>query len=330
MKISNETKVGVLTAIAITLLILGFNYLKGKSIATRNDQLYGVFTNVEGLQPSNPVFINGLQVGKVSSMHKKDKNLSGIVVTIDLTEDVNIPDNSVAAIDNQLLGTTSIKIELGGSKKFLEDGATIQTTELPGLQKKLESTLNPAIANINKTLEALNDLILKVGSIIDPNAKGNIQQMLANLNSATKSLDQMVNPQTGSLGKSLKNVETITNGLAKDGGKIDSTIDNFSKLSHNLSNAKISETIDALKNSLTNFNAILAKMNSKDGTLGALLNDRQLYDEFRQTNRSLNTLLDDLRVNPKRYVNISVFGKKDKKGPIMAPLSDSTSNKGKQ
>lgn len=330
MKISNETKVGTLTAIAITLLILGFNYLKGKSISTRNDQIYGVFTNVEGLQPSNPVFINGLQVGKVANMHKKDKNLSGIIVTIELTEDVNIPDNSVAAIDNQLLGTTSVKIELGGSKKYLEDGGTIQTTELPGLQKKLESTLSPAIANINKTLESLNDLILKIGSIVDPTAKGNIQQMLANLNEATKSLDQMMNPQSGSLGKSLKNVETITNGLAKDGGKIDSTINNFSKLSSKLSEAKISESIDALKNSLTNFNAILAKMNSKEGTLGALLNDRQLYDEFRQTNRSLNTLLDDLRVNPKRYVNISVFGKKDKKGPIMAPLSDSTSNKGKQ
>src|SRR5882724_2059552 len=154
MKISNETKVGTLTAVAITLLILGFNYLKGKSITTRNDQIFGIFANVEGLQPSNPVFINGLQVGKVASMKKKDKNLTGIVVIVELTEDVNIPDNSVAAIDNQLLGTTSVKIELGGSKKYLDDGDSIRTAELPGLQKKLENTLNPAISNINKTLQS--------------------------------------------------------------------------------------------------------------------------------------------------------------------------------
>jgi phospholipid/cholesterol/gamma-HCH transport system substrate-binding protein len=323
MKISNETKVGTLTAIAITLLILGFNYLKGKSITTRNDQVYAIFANVEGLQPSNAVFINGLQVGKVSGIRKKDKNLSGIIVTVELTEDVNIPDNSVAAIDNQLLGNTSIKVEMGVSKKYLEDGDTLRTTELPGLEKKIENTLSPAISTLNKTLESLNDLILKMGSIIDPTAKGNIQGIIANLNTATKSLEDMVNPQTGSLGKSMKNVESITGGLAKNGSKIDSTIDNLSKLSGKLANAKIAESVDALKSSLTNFNTILGKMTTKEGTLGLLLNDRQLYDEFRQTNRSLNTLLDDLRVNPKRYVNISVFGKKDKNGPLMAPLTDS-------
>src|SRR6266700_7465075 len=127
MKISNETKVGTLTAIAITLLILGFNYLKGKNISTPNDQLYAIFPNVEGLQVSNPVFINGLQVGKVSAMHEKDKSLSGIVITIELTKDVNIPNNSLAAIRSELLGAASIKIELGGSKKYFDDGDTIQT-----------------------------------------------------------------------------------------------------------------------------------------------------------------------------------------------------------
>src|SRR5262245_5745045 len=110
MKISNETKVGALTAIAITVLILGFNYLKGKS-AGGND-IFAVFPNVDKLVVSNPVFINGLQVGKVSGLKEKDKNLSGIVVTITLTKDINIPRNSVATLNSELLGTTSVNVFL--------------------------------------------------------------------------------------------------------------------------------------------------------------------------------------------------------------------------
>src|SRR5688500_4227909 len=107
MKISNETKVGALTAIAITVLILGFNFLKGRNITERNDELYAVFQSVKGVGPANPVLINGLQVGKVASLQEKDKNLSGIIVTISLTKEVNIPDNSIATISSDLLGTTS-------------------------------------------------------------------------------------------------------------------------------------------------------------------------------------------------------------------------------
>src|SRR5688500_6551568 len=103
MKISNETKVGALTAIAITVLILGFNFLKGKGPSGK--EIYTVFPNVEKLVVSNPVFINGLQVGKVTNLKERDKNISGIVVTISLTKDLNIPRNSVATLNSELLGT---------------------------------------------------------------------------------------------------------------------------------------------------------------------------------------------------------------------------------
>lgn len=328
MKVSNETKVGALTAIAIAVLILGFNYLKGKNITERSNTIYAVFPSVEGLNASSPVYINGYQVGRVADMEAKDKNLTGIIVTVNLTKNINIPDNSYALIEKSLLGSTSMKVMLGNSTKYIAEGDTLQVKANPDLMSQFKSTLNPAVDNINKTLLSLDAVIQKLNGIIDPTMKNNLQSVIANLSTSSQSLANLLNNQTGALAKSLNHVESITGNLQKNNGKIDSTLTNVQKATAKLADAKIGETIDALKKTLTQLETTIAKANSENGTLGLLLNDRKLYDEIRQTNRSLTTLLDDLKTNPKRYVNVSVFGKKDKSTPLSKPLYDSSSNKG--
>jgi phospholipid/cholesterol/gamma-HCH transport system substrate-binding protein len=323
MKISNETKVGALTAVAITVLILGFNFLKGRDLTTSSTTVYAVFPNVEGLVVSNPVAINGLQVGKVTGLREKDKNLTGIVVTLDITKDINIPANSVAVISSELLGTPTVKIHLGNGPRFIQSGDTLRSERTLGFADKFQDKLDPAIANINKTITTLDELIQKFNTILDPNTRGNLQSIIANLAASTKSLERHLDPNSGRLARSLENVETITNAFAKNTGKIDSTFSNLEKATSKFASADMEGAIKSLKNNMDKLEQVISKMQTKDGTLGALLNDRQLYDEIRKTNRSLNTLLDDFRVNPKRYVNISVFGKKDKKGPLQAPVNDS-------
>lgn len=329
MKISNETKVGALTAIAITVLILGFNYLKGKNITQQNRVLYATFPNVEGLTLSNPVVINGLPVGRVADMKEKDRNMTGIIVTLSVRNNINIPENSVAYIDKSLLSTTTLKIRLGNADNYIKDGDTLQTQENPDLFAQVKTSVNPAIDNINKTLQALQTLIMKVSALVDPYAKSNLQNILANLNASSQSLKQML-AADGSLGKTMNNVAAITDNFSKNNDKINHTLDNLEKTSGELANAPISETVTTLKQTLATLETTLSKVNSKEGTLGLLLNDPQLYQEIRQTNRSLNTLLDDLRLHPKRYVNISVFGKKDKSGPLMNPVYDSVSKHANQ
>src|SRR5215510_11028138 len=120
MKISNETKVGALTAIAITLLILGFNFLKGKNLFDKATTVYAVFPTVEGLATSNPVTVNGLQVGTVSKLVEKDKDISGVVAIINLSKDVHIPKNSIASVNASLLGTSTLDIKLGNEKTWIE------------------------------------------------------------------------------------------------------------------------------------------------------------------------------------------------------------------
>ncbi len=325
MKISNETKVGALTAIAITVLILGFNYLKGKNITETSDEIYAVFKSVKGVGPANPVLINGLQVGKVAALKEKDKNLTGIIVTINLTKDVNIPDNSVASISSDLLGTTSLEIILGNSPTFLKPGATIQTVTTPGLLGEVKSAIAPAVDNLNKTLASLDVFIQKLNTIVDPNTKNNIQGIIANLTTTSKSLENLLNTQSGALAKTLGNLENFSGNLARNNGKIDSTLSNLERTTNTLANAGIDDAIKDLRGTLQHLDNAIGKIDSKDGTLGLLLNDRKLYEELHQTSRSLTILLDDVRVNPKRYVNISVFGRKDRRGPLKEALYDSTS-----
>src|SRR5215475_8492522 len=123
MKISNETKIGVMAVVALAALILGFNYLKGSSLFQHTKKLYAVFQNVEGLEVSNAVQVNGLTIGSITAINESDKDLSqGVVVTISLKKDVNIPDNSVATINPPFLASATITIAKGSSNKFLDNG----------------------------------------------------------------------------------------------------------------------------------------------------------------------------------------------------------------
>ena len=326
MKISNETKVGALTAIAITVLILGFNYLKGKDLSTRNDYLYAVFPHVEGLLVSSPVLINGLQVGKVGEIEAIDENISGILVGIKLAKNVNIPDNSVAFISSELLQSTSIVIRMGNSTKYKHDGDTILTQVKAGIMDEVRSNLNPTLNSVNRALNSLDSLIQKVSMVIDPHTKNNLQDAIANLAATSASMRRLVDAQQTTLTNTLANVESITGNFKNNNQKIDSTLTNIQAATAKLAGPKVDEMLNNLNNTSAKLNAVIDKANSKDGTLGLLLNDRKLYDELRETNRSLTTLLDDFRLHPKRYVNISVFGRKDKSGPIEKPVYDSVRN----
>jgi phospholipid/cholesterol/gamma-HCH transport system substrate-binding protein len=326
MKIANETKIGVLAAVAIVALIMGFNFLKGSSLFEHTKKIYAVFDNVEGLDVSNAVQINGLQIGSVTAINESDKDLrSGIVVTITVKKDVHIPSNSIGVINSGLISSSSIIINKGDDSDYLQNGDTLKTKQKSNLFAQVQTSINPVILQLGGTLQSLDSLIQVIGSLFDPRLKDNLSAMIANMASSTASLQKLLNAQTGALAQSLKNMNVFTANLAKNNDHITKTLENTEKTSANLAAAKIPETVDALRATVNQLGSTIDKMNSSNGSLGLLLNDKKLYQNLDATARSMNTLLDDLRLHPKRYVNISVFGKKDKTGPLMAPLPDSVS-----
>jgi phospholipid/cholesterol/gamma-HCH transport system substrate-binding protein len=257
----------------------------------------------------------------VFAKNESDQDLSrGIVVTITLTKDVHIPKNSVATINSSLLSSASIVITKGSDAEFIGDGDTIATKKRPNLISQVQESINPIIGQLGGTLQSLDSLIQAVGSMFDPRLKNNFSAIIANLAASSAQLQIMLNAETGALAQSLKNVNTFTANLAQNNDHITHTLENVEKTTAKLSTAKIPETVESLQGAVNELQGTIAKMNSTNGSLGLLLNDKKLYQNLEGTSRSLNILLDDLRVHPKRYVNISVFGRKDKSGPLMAPI----------
>jgi phospholipid/cholesterol/gamma-HCH transport system substrate-binding protein len=328
MKISNETKIGALTAIAITLLILGFNFLKGKDTFQHSKKIYAIFQNVEGMQVSNAVTIQGLQIGTVYDISETDRDLQGILVTISLKKDINIPKNSVAVISSGLISSSSIIINKGDSKEMLISGDTVMTQNKLNLVSQVEKNIDPFVARLNGTLESLDSLVEVIGGMFDPRMKNNISAIFTHLAASSASLQALLNEQTGTVAKTLNNLDTFTVNLARNGDRINGTLANLQKTTEKLSNAKIEETVASIQSTMDELKTVISKINNSNGSLGLLINDKKLYQSLESTSRSLNILLDDFRIHPKRYVNISVFGKKDKSGPLTTPVSDSASKSG--
>jgi len=328
-KISNETKIGVLAVVALAALILGFNFLKGSSLIQHTKHLYAVFDNVEGLEVSNAVQIDGLAIGSITAINESDKDLSnGIVVTITLKKDVHIPRNSTAEINSGFISAATIVISRGDDKQYLDNGDTIETKKKANLFAQVQSSVNPVILKLGGTLTSLDSLIEVIGTMFDPRLKNNFGSIVANMAATSAELQRLLNTQTGAIAQSLKNMNDFTGNLAKNNDRITHTLDNLEKASDSLAASRIPQTVETIQTTMNELRSAINKINSTNGSLGLLINDKGLYQNMVGTTRSLNILLDDLRAHPRRYVNISVFGGKKDKGYLTAPLDSAASKPG--
>ena len=326
MTINHETRVGILTIVALAMLILGFNYLKGKDVFNSTKKIYAIFPKLGSLTKSNEVKINGLTIGTVYDLQEVDKNVSGIKVTISLTRDVNIPVNSVAYISANVvgIGSASIVIEKGDATTFLKDGDVLNTRIDEGLFGGLTSEVSPTLTKIRSSLDTVNKVLSNVNTVFDAGAKRNLQATIANLALASNSLNKLLDLQTSALGATLNNVNSITGNIKNNNDSLTAVISNTKKFTEQLARLEMEKTMDTLQAAVSQLRSTMAKISSNEGTLGALINDRQLYNRLSDAVLSAEILIDDLRAHPKRYVNVSVFGKKDKGGALTSPAKKDT------
>ncbi len=333
MRISNETKVGALTIIAVTLIILGFNFLRGKTIFKSGTFIYAKYTDTKGLIVSNPVYVNGFQVGTIFDIENTSSNLSELVVSIKLNELYKIPSNSVATIQENPLGTNSITIVLGNDKNYLHNEDTIKTAPATSLLGDFMNTLSPLGEQIKGTISSLEKVLGNVNKVLDDQNKQNIQVILANLASTTKNLNDaiasiqnMVQKQNGSIAQSFDNINSITKNLAENNKKVSSIITNLDSSSQAIKDADLRKTIGSINLALNGITTTLQKVNNGDGTAAKLINDPKVYSDIQNTIHSINTLVDDIKLHPKRYIHLSVFGGKDKSTTLNKPIADTANN----
>jgi phospholipid/cholesterol/gamma-HCH transport system substrate-binding protein len=323
MKVSNETKVGILTISALTILVLGFNFLKNNNLFKKRKLIYAVFPNLGGISRANEVKINGYLIGTVYKLNKKDRNADEFIVSINVTEEINIPKDSKAIISSPLVGSWYINIEKGHDTAFLKIGDTLRSKKDIGILDDMKAQLTPTLEKVRGSLDTLNILLNNVNGLLSSDAKANLHQTLANLNKASSSLNTMLDAETGSIAKTIANANDFVDNLKKNTQSIGVTMENAKKASEKLAALELQPTIDSLKSTINLLKASAAKITSKEGSLGAMISDKSLYNELTRTIIKAQTLVDDLRVHPKRYVNLSIFGKKDKGNYLTLPTDDS-------
>ncbi|MET0637560.1 MAG: MlaD family protein [Chitinophagaceae bacterium] len=320
MKINKETKVGLLTIATLAILIVGFNFLKGKDLFNKDVRIYAVFSQLGSLSKSNEVKINGLPIGTVYDLQPMDKNVSAIKVIISVDMDIHIPNNSIAYIKDAFggFGSANIVIEPGNSTTYLTNGEKLATRQDQGLLGGISAEVTPTLSKIRNSLDSLNRVFGNINTLFDADAKRNLQQTIGNLNQVTAGLNSML-AQNGALAGTLDNVSAITGNLKQNNDSITAILGNTKKFTNQLASLDIQQTMDTLQSAVNTLKASMEKISSNEGSLGALINDRSLYNNLNSTVLSAEILLDDLRAHPKRYVNLSIFGRKDKSGPLTSP-----------
>ncbi|MEO7212360.1 MlaD family protein [Mucilaginibacter sp.] len=312
MKISNETKIGALTAVSITILILAYSFLKGNDVFSGSNKFYAIYRSVEGLTVSKPVLVNGFQIGRVSKMQLHGDGRT--TVEFKINSQYNIPVNTLAKLEStDLLGGKAIVFELGKSDSLAVDGDTLRADIQGSLAESLQPIQRKAEVLINKVDSAMG----AINRILNPNFQKNVDRSFASiansletLESTTRKLDALVGAQSGHINQIMANAEATSGNLKVSTARLDGIAGNFQKFSGDLANSNIKETLDNANKAVSSLQATMAKVNSTDGSLGLLMNDTKLYDNLNNASKNLDNLMIDLKAHPSRYVHFSVFGKK--------------------
>lgn len=339
MRISRETKIGLLAAAALAVLIWGYQFLKGRNILQRSQIFISEYNNVDELKKSNPILIRGFQVGIVTTVYLNPNDLNKIIVEMDVRRDVKVPEGTVAEIQ-----TTSM---MGGRAIELVFPPECASGDCPSSGKYLvgrtQGFLNSMVGTDNvgtyldileTRLTALTDTLISRFSDNPDLAKGSkdVKSILANLNSATGRIDRLL---ATSVQSNLDNAASITGNLKDNNDKIRQIMDNLAAVSEDLKKnnvvGNVNSTVDDLKVTLSqideavrSLSGVLAKVQEGQGTLGLLVNDKAMYEQLNQTLLNVELLTQDMRLNPKRYT--TVLSKKSK--PYEPPKSDpGTDNK---
>lgn len=317
MKIKNETKVGVLAAAAIALLIIGYNFLKGNSIFSSETVLYAKYTQVDGLTVSKPVLVNGFQIGRVDKLELQPDG--SIIVTVKIKSQYEIPKNTIARLEStDLLGGKAIVMVLGNSTEIAEDGYVLNAN----VEKSLMESVQPVQKKAELIITKMDSILTSVNSILNPNFQKSVDKSftsiaatLGSLESTSKKVDALVGSESAKLSGILSNVEAITANFKSNGAKIDAVLTNLNTVSDKVAAINFKETIDKANAAMSDLQASMADLKAGKGSLGKLLNDEELYNNLSNASKNLDALMIDLKANPKRYVHFSVFGggnKKDK------------------
>ena len=316
MKITKEIKAGILVIASISLFIWGYSYLKGKDILNNYKTFFVKYDNVEGLAATAPITINGLVVGQVAGIKLQPNG--EILVQLQIKNDFPFSKSSVVAIyEPGLIAGRQLQIIPNFNDKTVAvSGDTLTSSVKKGLTDLVSDKLAPLQQKIEKMVVNADLLLTNLNEVLDAKSKENLKNSISNLSKTIEGFNQVVNNANSILSNNKGNIDKTFSNLNK-------VSTDFSKISDSLSKANLSKVVNDLEKTLSNVDKIMNDVQSGKGTLGKIVKDDALYNNLEKTSKELELLLQDLRLNPARYINVSLFGKKNK--PYKTPI-DSIKN----
>lgn len=295
-----EVKIGIYALLIFLGSWAGIRFLSGADIFGRNNVFYAYYDDASGLQNASSVVIRGVKVGQVSSVAISPEDPTKVQVTLAVSKDYTIPVDSKAKIFSAgLMGGQAVEIVLGKESALLEPGATITSAVEVGMFDALSSEFGDIKEKLVVMMDNINTTLTTLNTLVDSN-NANISSAISNLNGILADLEKS---------QIVSNLDSFTGTLKSNGEKIDSIVSSVNNLATTLDEQQMGQKLAA---AVENLSTLLAKFNSAEGTVGSLLNDKELYANLTQASENLSALLGDLKENPKRYVHFSLFGGESK------------------
>ncbi len=311
MKISKEVKVGILAVVALVLFYLGLNFLKGVDFFSPNKTYFTVYNDIDGLNVSNPVLINGLTVGRVSNIEIIQDRNNAIRVELDVDKDLNLGSSTVALLtDSDFLGSKAVELRINyADTDYIPEGSEIRGELKKSVVDMVRESTLPVVQKVDTTITNIN---LVLGNFVEN--RDAITHVFENLEAVSADLRLITSENRTELAEVMSNMSQLSASLSDEKDGIGPLLRKMNLLADSLNNLEITATVMEAKKSMIELNALLSQMNEGEGTLGKLAKDDQFYTNMTATLADLDKLLIDLRENPKRYVHFSVFGRKTDDG----------------
>ncbi|MFT4566986.1 MAG: phospholipid/cholesterol/gamma-HCH transport system substrate-binding protein [Saprospiraceae bacterium] len=338
---SKEIKIGVIGLITLVAMIWGFQFLKGKNLLRTNYAFEVVYSNVEGITVSSPVEINGLQIGAISSITVNPDDVRTMIVKFDVEGEHLLPQDAKALLSaGSIVGGKKIVLEfdnLCDGNNCLQNGARLEggsrgILETIVTKEELKEFFSAVIKGVGPVVDTVMNTVLdnQADNTVSNSLKS-LESSMNNLASLTSNLDRLLKTSYSNLDQTLGNMAVVSESFAKTNDDLETMIRNFSKFSTQLADSDLGETLEKTNETFDNANVLLkdlkttvgeatttfSKVNGLmtqvgegDGTIAKLLNDPEIYNNLEATSKHMSLLLQDLRLNPKRYVRLSVFGRK--------------------
>lgn len=303
-----EIKIGIFGLCVLVILFFGIKFLKGSDIFQKENTYYAYYNDVSGMLVSSNVLVNGLRVGYVKEIEATNERADNFLVTFTCSSDIKIPqDSKITLFSADLLGSKALKLQLGTSSKIIEDGDTLSSDRELGMLDNLGASVTPLMNNLDSILTSLNKILNAQTQTSLQNTITNLETTTSKLSSISCDLDNLMTSEKTKLSKIIENTESITANFKENNEKLSNIIANVDNIVDSAAKANIGTTLIETGKSIEKLNTVLGVIEKGKGNVGLLINDEELYKSLDNSAKNLNKLIEDIKENPKKYINVSVF-----------------------